>query len=63
MKETKISEDVRCDICKKEVAMFDGKTISGPWAYMCEVCYARNGKGLGLGKGQRLVKEKSNERT
>ena len=36
-------------------AEYDGRTISGPWAYMCEECFVRFGVGLGTGKGQRLV--------
>ena len=37
------------------VAAYDGKTLRGPWAYMCEECFAQNGTGLGLGCGQRLI--------
>jgi hypothetical protein len=44
-----------CDICVISTAAFDGKTISGPWAYMCPECMDRYGIGLGVGKGQRLV--------
>lgn len=36
-------------------AAYDGKTTSGPWANMCAGCFRKNGIGLGLGKGQRLV--------
>ena len=44
----------KCDICgatelKKIV---DGKTIHGPWAYMCERCHAEFGLGFGTGRGQ-----------
>ena len=42
-----------CDFCK-EVAVYDGKTRMGPWAFMCEYHFMMNGIGLGLGKGQRL---------
>ena len=35
-------------------AAYDGKTKRGPWAYMCEECFADQGIGLGLGLGQRL---------
>ena len=47
-----------CDIpdCGSE-AQYDGKTIHGPWAYMCELDYQAYGVGIGLGKGQRLVKK------
>lgn len=48
-----------CDYCDmgnvKADAAYDGATIHGPWAYMCESHFASYGKGLGLGKGQRLV--------
>ena len=36
-------------------AAYDGKTTSGPWAYMCEACFRTHGVGLGTGKGQRLT--------
>lgn len=36
-------------------AVYDAKTIWGPWAAMCEQCYLDYGIGLGLGLGQRLV--------
>lgn len=44
-----------CDICHARACVYDGKTKHGPWAYMCEPCYTKNGMGLGLGLGQRLV--------
>jgi len=36
-------------------AAYDGKTTMGPWAYMCGICFAKYGVGLGTGKGQKLV--------
>lgn len=49
-----------CDFCndqgKKVEANYDGKTILGPWANMCEEHFKSYGVGLGLGRGQRLVK-------
>lgn len=33
-----------CDICKQP-ALYDGKTIHGPWAYMCQSCFEAIGKG------------------
>lgn len=48
----------RCDICKEKKAIIDGKTIYGPWAFMCKKCFFEVGVGLGLGKGQLLKKEK-----
>ena len=50
----------RCDICKKEKAIIDGKTVYGPWAFMCEKCFHEVGIGLGLGKGQILKRGKNN---
>jgi hypothetical protein len=47
-----------CDTCppdKPTEAAYDGKTKQGPWAYMCEPCFAEMGVGLGTGRGQRLV--------
>jgi hypothetical protein len=38
-----------------EPAHYDGATIHGPWAFMCEEHFRLYGIGLGLGKGQRLV--------
>jgi hypothetical protein len=37
-----------------EPALYDGATIHGPWAFMCEEHFRLYGLGLGLGKGQRL---------
>lgn len=36
-------------------AAYDGKTIMGPWAYMCDNCFSSYGVGLGTGRGQRLI--------
>jgi hypothetical protein len=32
-----------CDICGQDTAVVDGKTSYGPWAYMCEACFAELG--------------------
>ena len=46
-----------CNFCGK-TAGYDAMTLTGPWAYMCEGCFEVHGAGsLGLGWGQRLVKE------
>ena len=54
-----------CDLCmledKKGQAQYDGKTIHGPWAYMCEEHFKIYGVGLGLGRGQRLILRIKNE--
>lgn len=48
-----------CDFCKMEglevQAQYDGKTVHGPWAYMCDNHFAVMGVGLGTGRGQRLI--------
>jgi len=47
-----------CDICRGATvpAVYDGRTVHGPWAYMCEAHWAEHGVGrLGTGYGQRLV--------
>ena len=50
-----------CDMCKDlpdgwhRPAYVDGKTIMGPWAYMCSDHFQLVGVGLGLGLGQELI--------
>ena len=44
----------KCDFCKED-AEYDGRTTSGPWAYMCKQHFTEHGVGLGMGKGQHLV--------
>ena len=46
----------KCDICGKK-ALYDGRTINGSWAYLCQFCMDYFGIGLGQGKGQKLVQE------
>lgn len=57
--ETTVPELPECNIHKRDgaivPAMYDGKTVFGPWAYMCEQCFGVWGAGLGMGKGQRLI--------
>lgn len=51
-----ISKARPCDIDPSHGdAEYDGRTITGPWANMCESCYLSLGVGLGTGKGQRLI--------
>ena len=50
-----------CDFCSK-TAGYDGKTKMGAWAYMCERCFQRHGVGLGVGRGQRLVLRKEDDK-
>jgi len=55
-----VNEYPNCDFCRlngvKCHALVDGKTKLGPWAFMCLPHHERVGIGLGLGKGQLLVK-------
>ncbi len=44
-----------CSLCPNVVALVDGKTLEGPWAYMCVVCFSRFGVGLGSGLGQVML--------
>lgn len=53
--EVKVAVIPTCDVCKTRPAAYDGKTVHGPWAYMCEPCFAALGIGLGTGLGQRLI--------
>jgi len=57
MHTVRVAELPECDICKKQKANYDGKTLMGPWAYMCQECFDSQGVGLGTGLGQRLVTE------
>jgi len=52
--ETTVSKKRKCNICNVNDAEYDGKTVRGPWAYMCEGCFDEYGIGLGTGKGQKL---------
>ena len=49
-----------CYFCEEEgeieKASYDGETIHGSWAYMCEKHFKEYGTELGIGKGQKLVK-------
>ena len=70
MKVVKVSSLPNCDFCKieneiKKEAQYDGATKFGKWAYMCSSHFKQYGKGLGTGKGQKLIlesKEDSNEK-
>ena len=52
--EATVSNIPQCQFCSAPAA-YDAKTRMGPWAYLCERCFKKDGIGLGLGKGQRLV--------
>jgi hypothetical protein len=48
-----------CDICHDPIAstFIDGIVRNGPWAIMCTYCHNLWGVGLGLGRGQRYVRQ------
>lgn len=50
-----ISHSGRCDICRLEEQreIYDARTISGQWGWICKFCFASMGIGLGIGKGQK----------
>jgi hypothetical protein len=49
----KVEQLPNCDFCGK-TAEYDGATKYGPWANMCVTCFPVEGRGLGLGLGQKL---------
>lgn len=54
MTEARVVEIPKCNICGED-AVYDGKTVMGPWSYMCQDDFEFFGVGLGTGRGQRLV--------
>jgi hypothetical protein len=54
-----MGEVSRCDICQQliKAELIDGATVRGPWASMDPTCHGMFGIGLGLGKGQRYVRQ------
>lgn len=58
-----LTERPRCDICEGRPAAYDAATTMGPWAYMCVPCFEKYGRGLGMGLGQRLLIEPTEEET
>ena len=53
--EVYVQELPMCDFGCGRQALYDGRTVTGQWAYMCESCFKQYGVGLGTGKGQRLI--------
>lgn len=58
--EVVVDELPKCNFCDKP-ALYDGKTLNGPWAYMCEEHYSYWGVGLGTGRGQKLIIKEEEE--
>jgi hypothetical protein len=54
MTEVEVTELPQCSICGED-ATYDGKTVMGPWGYMCQDDFEFFGVGVGTGLGQRLV--------
>lgn len=50
----KVASLPRCDF-RSDEANYDGKTVYGPWANMCQSHFEECGMGLRLGRGQRLL--------
>ena len=49
-----VTELPQCSFCSNTAA-YDGKTVHGPWAFMCVSCWYRFGPGeTGVGRGQAL---------
>lgn len=65
MNTVELSEIPYCDICEsqgiKQLAKYDAQLIQGPWAYVCEEHFQQFGFGLGTGKGQKIIKTKTND--
>jgi len=59
METIKVFELPDCDICKFQgkhtKAKYDARLVVGGWASVCEKLFQKQGTGLGLGKGQKLI--------
>lgn len=57
--ETEVDKLPDCDFCTEECigtdSHYDGLTIYGSWANMCQGHFDHYGTGLGMGRGQRLI--------
>ena len=54
--EVEVLEIPCCDLCfMPRSARYDCKTKSGYWGYLCEEHFKSDGRGLGLGIGQKMV--------
>ena len=52
-----------CDVCHGPFGtfMYDGKTVYGPWACMCNTCFDVIGVGLGTGLGQQYIRDEAGD--
>jgi len=55
MKTVELAVLPQCQICEGRPAVYDAKTKSGPWAYLCKECYKSYGAGI-LSLTTRLIK-------
>jgi len=50
-----------CNVCHSvlvlEGAFVDGQARGMGWCFMCDDCHEKHGVGLGVGKGQRYIRE------
>jgi len=53
------AEPLGCELCEDDIKheFIDGRTRWHCWGMLCPVCHTNCGVGLGLGKGQRYVKQ------
>lgn len=59
--EVHVTKLPKCNFCPDE-AHYDGATLMGPWADMCESHFLAYGVGLGTGKGQKYIVGEEPER-
>ncbi|AOE44856.1 hypothetical protein BI084_gp44 [Gordonia phage Terapin] len=50
---TEVDEIPKCAFCGIP-AVYDAKSTTGPWGFMCQKHFEKHGIQLGLGWGQRL---------
>jgi len=57
-KASKIHKNPKCDIClshgRDEPAVYEAKTVFGPWAFLCQKCFDEVGISLKMRLGRKL---------
>jgi hypothetical protein len=57
-KASKIPKIPKCDICLSDgrdgPAVYEAKTVYGPWAFLCQKCFDEVGISLEMGLGRKL---------
>jgi len=58
-----VKPPVACQIGQEPIkdVFIDGATRNGQWAYMCLECHKIHGVGLGIGRGQKYVRQSDNK--